>query len=380
MENNFEYRRKAQENLKKLKKLLVFVPVVLLVLILVVSSVYKVNTGEAAVITRFGSASRVVNDAGIHFKAPFIESANMVSLAKRHQIEYGYRTLSGFSNMQTSDYQEMPEEQIVIVEAVGNNSSLVLTELIVEYRVLDPINYLYKVDDLENTIRLVLEDTLRNTLQSVTLDQALTDKLSIDGEIKPEIQRKLNSYEAGVDIIEVKTQNTSLLDSVDTAYREVEKANQYRNGKIEEAQKYTNTVVPKAESEATQLIEGAKAHRARVIAQANAEVAEFQALYAEYVKNPQIIRERIYIDSMREFIANNNVIIDTTSGGNLYKIYNMDDDNTNGNQSKSSTSNKAVGSDVIDDIIEEEQNNNDNQNQGDIEESENNVEEVTPID
>ncbi len=379
METNFEYRRNMQEKLKKFKKLLIFLPVILLVLILVISSVYKVNTGEAAVITRFGSASRVVNDAGIHFKAPFIESANMVSLAKRHQIEYGYRTISGFSNMQTSDYQEIPEEQIVIVEAVGNNSSLVLTELIVEYRVVDPINYLYKVDDLQNTIRLVLEDTLRNTLQSVTLDQALTDKLSIDAEIKPEIQRKLNSYEAGVEIIEVKTQNTSLLDSVDTAYREVEKANQYRNGKIEEAQKYTNTVVPKAESEATQLIEGAKAHRARVIAQANAEVAEFQALYAEYVKNPQIIRERIYIESMREFIANNNVIIDTTTGGNLYKFYNMDGNSANGNQSTGSTNNKAVGSDVLDDIIEEQQN-IDNDRQGTEEESEINVDEVKPID
>lgn len=376
METNFEYRRKMRENVKKLKKLLVFAPAILLAFILIVSSVYKVNTGEAAVITRFGSASRVVNDAGIHFKVPLIESANMVSLAKRHQIEYGYRTLSGYGTMQTSDYQEMPDEQIVIVEAVGNNSSLVLTELIVEYRVIDPINYLYKVDDLENTIRLVLEDTLRNTLQSVTLDQALTDKLSIDAEIKPEIQRKLNSYEAGVDIIEVKTQNTSLLDSVDTAYREIEKANQYRNGKIEEAQKYTNTVVPKAESEAAQLIEGAKAHRARVIAQANAEVAEYQALYAEYVKNPQIIRERIYTESMKEFIANNNVIIDTTSGSNLYKFYNMDDSNSNGNQAAEST-NKVVGSDVLDDILEEQQNYN---NYGANEEPENKVEEVNPID
>ena len=373
MHNDFKYGKKNMEDLKKVKKLLIFVPVILLAIILLVSSIYKVDTGEAAVITRFGSAARVVDDAGIHAKIPFIEKANKVSLAKRHQIEYGYRTLGGSSTMQTSDYMEIPEEQIVIVEAVGNNSSLVLTELIVEYRVADPINYLYKVDDLQNTIRLVLEDTLRNTLQSVTLDQALTDKLSIDGEIKPEIQRKLNSYEAGVEIIEVKTQNTSLLDSVDTAYREVEKANQYRNGKIEEAQKYTNTVVPKAESEATQLIEGAKAHRARVIAQANADVAEFQALYAEYVKNPEIIRERIYTDSMREFITNNNVIIDISSGDSLYKFYNIDDSNTKGAQPKVNTTTQAVGADVIDDILENEQQNMN-------EENENKVEEVIPND
>jgi membrane protease subunit HflK len=331
---------------KKLKKLAVYVPVLLLLFIMVVSSVYKVNTGEAAVITQFGRVARVVQDAGIHMKIPMVEGASKVSLAKRHQIEYGYRTVRSSSASSAAEYTEVPEEQTVIVEAVGNNSSLVLTEMIVEYQVSNPVNYLYKVDDLEGTIRLVLEDTLRNTLQSVTLDQALTDKLSIDTEIKPELQRKLNSYEAGIEIIEVKTQNTSLLPSVDTAYREIERANQYRNGKIEESQKYTNTVVPKAEAEAIQLIENAKAYKARVVAQAKADVAEFNALYAEYAKNPAIIKEKIYTESMQEFITNNNIIIDTTSGGDLYKFYNMQDGNGKGGTAANSSS-AAVNQAVI---------------------------------
>ncbi|HHY81369.1 MAG TPA: FtsH protease activity modulator HflK [Clostridiales bacterium] len=356
---------------KKLKKMLIILPVLFILLILILSSFYKVNTGEAVVIERFGSAVRVVKDAGIHMKVPLAETVRRVSLTKRHQIEYGYRTLRGSSSMSAADYQEIAEEQTVIVEAVGNNSSLVLTELIVEYRVSNPINYLYKVDDLENTIRLVLEDTLRNTLQTVTLDQALTDKLSIDAEIKPELQRKLNSYEAGIEIIEVKTQNTSLLDSVDTAYREIEKANQYRNSKIEESQKYKNTVVPKAEAEATQLIEQAKAYKARVIAQAKAGVAEFLALYAEYKKNPDIIREKIYTESMQEFIANNNVIIDTTSGSNMYKFYNMNDNG--GSRQGGNTSQQAAGSDIIQDIIQQEQepgNENQEINGGEVEANE----------
>ncbi len=317
---------------KRLKRMAVFIPVILLLIFLAMSSFFKVNTGEAAVITQFGRAVKVVQEAGIHFKIPVVESVHKVSLAKRHQIEYGYRTLRSSSTLSSADYIEVPEEQNVIVEAVGNNSSLVLTEMIVEYQVSNPVNYLFKVDDLEDTIRLVLEDTLRNTLQTVTLDQALTDKESIDAEIKPELQRKLNSYEAGIEIIEVKTQNTSLLPSVDTAYREIERANQYRNAKIEEAQKYTNTVVPKAEAEAIQLIEDAKAYRARVVAKAKADVAQFNALYSEYAKNPDIIKEKIYTESMKEFISNNNIVIDTTSGKDLYKFYNMQDDSlkTNG--------------------------------------------------
>lgn len=309
---------------KTIKKMIIPIVILVLLVIIAFSSIYKVDTGQAVVITQFGRVARVVENAGINFKIPFVEKDIMVSLEKRHQIEYGYRTTTPSNTSSNATYADKDEERIVIVEAVGNNSSLVLTELIVEYQVSDPVNYLFKVDDLEGTIRLVLEDTLRNTLQSVTLDQALTDKRAIDSEIKPELQRKLNSYEAGIDIIEVKTQNTSLLDSVDVAYREVEKANQYRNGRIEEAQKYSNTVVPQAEAEATQLIEDAKGYKATTIANAKADVAQFNAIYGEYVKNPTIIKEKIYTESMIEFIRNNNIIIDTTTGNAIYKFFNME--------------------------------------------------------
>lgn len=309
---------------KRLKKVFLPALILLLLVVLVVSSLYKVDTGQAVVVTRFGSVARVVNTAGINIKIPLIEKVFKVSMERRYQIEYGYRTMEHGNTASQAKYVELPEEQTVIVEAVGNNSSIVLTELIVEYQVSDPVKYLFKVDNLEDTIRLVLEDTLRNTLQSATLNQALTDKLSIDSDIKPELQRVLNTYEAGIEIMEVKTQNTSLLPSVDVAYREVEKANQYRNAKAEEAQKYINTVIPQAEAEAIQLIEDSKGYKATVVANAKAEAAEFKAMYNEYKKNPAIIREKIYTESMREFIKNNNIIIDNTSDdNNLFKFYNI---------------------------------------------------------
>ncbi len=295
-------------------------PVLILVLALIVgvSSVYKVDTGQAIVITRFGRVIRIEQEAGINFKMPFIEKSYTVSLEQRYKIEYGFRTVSD-----TSQYTDVPEEQTVIVEAVGNNSSLVLTELTVEYQVEDPINYLFKVEDPELAIRLILEDTLRNVMQSVTLDEALTDKATIDSLIRPEIQSKLNAYESGIRIIEVKTQNTSLLPSVDTAYREIERANQYRNSRIEEAQKYDNTIVPQAEAEAFQMIEEAKGYKASTVADAKAKVASFKALYTEYLRNPALVMEKLYIEAMRNFLGNNQIVIDTTEGGSIYKFYNM---------------------------------------------------------
>lgn len=307
METESLIRIKVNRSARKLFFLIIIVPIVLLIVIM---SVYKVDTGQAIVITRFGRVERVEWNAGINFKLPVIEQVNRVSLARRHIIEYGFRELVPSSNQAPGVYRDILDEQMVIVEAVGNNSSLVLTELTVEYQVVDPVNYLYKIDDLESTIRLILEDVLRNVLQSVTLDEALIDKIAIDAAIKPEIQRVLDNYEAGIAIIEVKTQNTSLLPSVDVAYREVERANQYRNSKIEEAQKYRNTVVPQAEAEAAQLIEDARGYYATTITDANAAVAQFNAIYNEYIKNPEVIKEKIYTESMREFLLNNNIIMD----------------------------------------------------------------------
>jgi membrane protease subunit HflK len=141
----------------------------------------------------------------------------------------------------------------------------------------------------------------------------------------PELQRKMNSYESGVKIIEVKTQNAELLPAVDEAYKQVEKANQYKNGKLEEAQKYRNTVIPQAEAEAIKLIEGAKGYKAEVVSRGKAGVAEFEALYTEYQKNPEIVKEKYYVESMKEFITNNNIIVDTTKSGQIHKFFNMDD-------------------------------------------------------
>lgn len=319
MDNN---QPNARETIRRAAPLLrKGLPVLILVLAILigVSSVYKVDTGQAIVITRFGRVARVEEQAGINFKIPLVERAYSVSLEKRYKIEYGFRTMS------EGDYTDVEAEQTVIVEAVGNNSSLVLTELTVEYQVEDPVNYLFQVEDPEHAIQLILEDTLRNVMQSVTLDEALTDKATIDSLIRPQIQTKLNAYESGIRIIEVKTQNTSLLPSVDTAYREIERANQYRNSRIEEAQKYDNTIVPQAEAEAFQLIEDAKGYKASTVADAKAKVAQFSALLAEYRRNPDLVREKIYTESMRSFLQNNRVVIDTTGDGSVYKFYNMDE-------------------------------------------------------
>ncbi|WP_053985524.1 FtsH protease activity modulator HflK [Niameybacter massiliensis] len=291
--------------------------------ILILGSVYRLSTGTVAVITRFGAITGVNEQAGIHFKVPFIDKVQKVDVQSIHKMEYGYRTAQPGTPLQDPTYADENAEEQVIIEAKSNNASIILLNLIVRYQVNDPINYLYEVDDIEGTMRLALEDVIRNTLPSFSINEALQNKELIDEAILPKFQRKLDKYNTGIKIVQVTTQNVSLLPAVEETRQKVEESNQYKQGREEEAQKYANTVLPTAKAEATKLYEDAKGYSAEVIANANADVAEFEALYSQYVKNPEIVKEKYYLDAMQEILKNNKLVIDQTQDNNLLKFYNI---------------------------------------------------------
>lgn len=295
---------------------------------------YKLDSGYVGVVTRFGEVVRVEEQEGFKFMIPAIEYVEKVNIEKRYKLEYGFRTSIEGSETRATEYEVYDDESLVIVDAIGDNSSLILTELIITYKVNDPMNFLYSVDDVEGTIRLALESVLRDTIAKHSRDEALLEKQVIDSEIMPELQKRLNSYDAGVLVTEVKTQNNTLLPSVEEAYREVEQANQSKNAKLEQAQKYRNTIIPSAESEATALKESAKTYRANTLATAKSEVAQFDALYSEYKLNPAIVKERYYIQTMQEFLANNKIILDGTKSSSIYKFFNMKEEDLLENNQK----------------------------------------------
>lgn len=307
-------------NFKKITGALLFI---LVIAVMVLGSIYRLETGTVAVITRFGDVKGVNESAGIHFKIPFIDRVQKVDVQTVHKMEYGYRTEQIGSTAGSPEYTGEQAEEQVIIEAKRNNASIILLNLIVRYQVEDPINYLYEVDDLEGTMRLAIEDVVRSTLSSFTIDEALENKELIDEAILPRLQKKLDKYRSGIKIVQVTTQNVSLLPAVEETRQKVEESNQYKQGKEEEAQKYRNTVIPKAEAEATKLYEDAKGFNAEVIANAKADVSEFEALYSEYIQNPDLVKEKYYIEAMQEVLKNNNLVIDQTGSDGLLKFYNV---------------------------------------------------------
>jgi len=339
--------------MKVSKNLIGLIGILIIAVIVVKSGFYKLDSGYHAVVTRFGEVHHVETEEGFKFKIPVIDNAIKVNVEKRHKMEYGYRTHVEGDETRAPEYKDYNLESLVIVEATGDNSSLILTELIITYKINDAVSYLFNVDDVEGTVRLALESVLRDTVAKHTRDQALLEKQVIDTAIMPALQKKLNGYGTGVLVTEVKTQNNTLLPSVEEAYRQVEQSNQIKNSRLEQAQKYRNTVIPAAAAEATAVIESAKSYKANVLANARSEVAQFNALYSEYIINPDIVKEQYYIETMIEFLKNNNIVIDGTSGEGIYKFYNM----TEGNSIPEETKEKIAEKIVTTEKVEEEKDN-----------------------
>ncbi len=310
------------------KKIFTIGPIIIIIIALafiLLNSVYMLENQENAVVLRFGRVNEVVTDPGLHFKVPLVDQIEKVDVRAIYNMEYGFRTDTPGTEKASPVHSEEEAEARIIVDGANNNASIALVELVIQYRINNPVDYLFKVDDPEGTLRLALEDVLRASVQSLTLDEAKTQKELIDAAVLPELQQKMQEYESGLEILLVATQNVQFLDNVETAYQQKENANQYKNGKREDIEKYNNTVIPQARAEATKLVEEANAYRAEVIASANAGVAEFNALYTEYVNNPDILKERYYIDAMTAFLGNNKIIVDGASGSDVYKFYNLDD-------------------------------------------------------
>lgn len=312
---------------KNAKRNIIILIVALLLVIIGYNSVYMLDNRESAVILRFGQVKETVDRAGLHLKLPIADTVRKVDTGKVFKMEYGFKTTQSGTTDASPEYSTANTEARVIVDGSNNNASLIMLSLIIQYQIDNPTNYLFKVDDVEGTLRLALEDVVRNSYQVFSLDDARTNKEIIDNAILPDLQQKLRNYEAGIKIMTVETQNVKLLEAVAEAYRQKENANQYMKGKLEEAEKYNNTIIPQAQAEAQQLVEGAFGYKAEVIANAKAGVAQYEALYEEYKNNPQIVKEKYYVESMKEFITNNDIVLDITNDSDIYKFYNLENDN-----------------------------------------------------
>jgi len=272
---------------------------VLALLILLVTSWYTVQPEETAVVQRFGRFVRTAGP-GLHFKIPLgIEKIRRAPTARVLKEEFGFRTISAG---RVTQYQRgtFSAESLMLT----GDLNVIDVQWIVQYRIEDPVSYFFKVREPVDTIRDVSESTMRRVVGDRLGSDVLTvGRVGIASRVAEEMQRILSEYETGIRIVTVELQDVTPPDPVKPAFNEVNEARQDLERMVNEAQEQANKVIPRAGGEALQSIAEAEGYATERINRAEGEAARFLAILNEYRQVPEVTRQRLYIEAIREILG-----------------------------------------------------------------------------
>ena len=316
MENNENYnwapndpgKKKKRPSVKKLGTSILLVLLALIVAGGALSCFYTVDDKQQAVVTTFGKVTDIT-DAGVHFKLPFgIQHVQKVDVNVYQKIELGY------SSYGDNYYGITNESESTMITGDYN---IVNVDFFVEYKISDPVAYLYSSNSPELILRNLIQSQVRNVVGSSSVDAVLTDgKENIQMQVKELVTDILAEYDIGLTLVDVKIQDSEPpTQEVIEAFKAVETAKQQAEAVINEAKAYENAQLPQAQAEADQLIQNAEYLKQKRINEAKEQVAMFTAMYEEYRRNPDITRSRMYYEAIQQILPGVKLYINTSSGG-----------------------------------------------------------------
>lgn len=306
-----------------------------LALILIFTSFFTVQPEEVGVVTRFGAFTRTTNP-GLHFKMPFIEQVQHVPVQRQLKTEFGYRTTEAGIN---STYQKSGYEDESLM--LTGDLNLADVEWVVQYRIDDPYNFLFKIRNPEQTLRDISEASMRQIVGDRTVNEVLTvGRADVSIEAQQLIQSLADEYESGIKIEQVVLQDINPPDPVKPSFNAVNEAQQQRETLINQAKSEYNKVIPRARGEAQQTIQQAEGYSLDRVNRAQGDAARFNALYAEYVKAPEVTKQRIYLETLEDILPTiSNKIVTDEQGNNVLPLLQMQMSGPNGMQPNTNANN-----------------------------------------
>lgn len=282
-------------------KLVGIIAGILIVLILIFDSTYQIGEQEQAVLITFGKASPVT-EPGLHFKIPFIQQVKKVNT-----------TIQGFSIGYDQATNTSNEDESLMITSDYN---FVNVDFFVEYRFSDPVKAVFASQEPANILKNISMSCIRTVIGSYPVDDVLTTgKNEIQAAIKEMILQRLETQDIGIQLVNITIQDSEPPTAeVMEAFKAVETAKQGKETSINNANKYRNEQIPSAEAQADAIIQEAEAQKTARINEATAQVARFNAMYEEYIKNPEVTRERMFYEAMEEVLPDLKVIIESPNG------------------------------------------------------------------
>ncbi len=273
-----------------------------LLLILAWSTWFTVQPEETGVVQRFGAVERTVAP-GLHFKFPDgIESVRLVPTERVLKEEFGFATAAAAAGERTQYAPDTKGFKEVSLMLTGD-LNVIDVQWIVQYRIEDPVRYLFRVRESQKTIRDIAEAVMRRVVGNRLGSDVLTvGRVAVSTEVKVEMQKILSEYETGVRLVTVELQDVTPPDSVKPAFNEVNEARQDRERTINQAQEQANREIPKARGEATRTITEAEGYAVERVNRAKGEATRFRAVLSEYQRAPEVTRRRLYLESMASIL------------------------------------------------------------------------------
>lgn len=304
-ENARNMRPAPDPNLqRKARTAAVVVAVLVLALVLLSQAFYIINEQENAVVVTFGSPA-AVTEPGLHLKVPFVQQVRKVDMTiKSFPIGYDIDT-----------NESIPDESLMITA----DYNFVNVDFFVEYRVTDPVKAIYASREPVEILKALCQSYIRDTIGMYPVDEVITTgKSQIQAEIKDKISARLDQEDLGVQLVNITIQDAEpptaeVLD----AFKAVETAKQGKETAVNNANKYRSEQMPAAEAQADRILQQAAADKEARINEATGQVARFNAMYAEYVNNPLVTRQRMFYEAMEEILPELRVIIQDGSGSTL---------------------------------------------------------------
>ncbi|MFT5393742.1 MAG: membrane protease subunit HflK [Gammaproteobacteria bacterium] len=279
---------------------------------------YTVPSDSVAVVQRFGKYLKDV-PPGLHFKLPLgIDTATIVPVKRQLKQEFGFTTPGAGNPYQGA--RNGRRETKLETEMVTGDLNAALVEWVVQYRISDPVKFLFEVREPSETLRYVSESVMREVVGDRTVDEVITiGRQEIESEALAKMQVLSTKYVMGISIDQVQLKNINPPQPVQESFNEVNQAQQEKEKLINEARRDYNKVIPLAEGEKDQRIREADGYRLKRVNEAEGDVARFSALLAEYTKAPEVTLRRIYIETLENVLPGirSKIIIDEQTRGIL---------------------------------------------------------------
>ena len=280
------------------------------VIVWLLTGLYRVQSNEQGVVLRFGKWTETTQP-GLNWHLPWpIETALTPSVTSVQQIDIGFQSTG--NERVRSARRDVEEESLMLT----GDQNIIDIDFTVQWKIADAGQYLFNIREPEQTVKIASESAMREIIGRTDIQPALSEaRGTVEAEARTLLQATLNEYQAGIEITELALQDVQPPNAVIDAFNDVLRAQQDRDRARNEADRYRNDILPRARGEALKVVQGAEAYKERLENEAEGEAQRFLSVYTAYKQNPDVARRRMYLETMQGVLSGTDkVILDGQAG------------------------------------------------------------------